>query len=103
MAEHTRPETIPGYEHPEIIKYSRDGIYKTFTEGQKARKKEKFGKTTVGKQYATYGDLDDDTCPECDMEPVSTCPCGYSDKRCGNGHFWYTDRDGKVIYGNPHQ
>ena len=44
MAEHKRPDNIPGYEHPTNLKYSRDGIYKTFTEGKKAKKKEKFGK-----------------------------------------------------------
>jgi hypothetical protein len=102
MAEHQRPDKIPGYEHPTNSKYSRNGIYKTFTEGKKAKKKEKFGSTTIGKQYASYGDYNEDLCPECNDPSVNTCPCGYSDKRCGNAHVWYTDRDGNVKSGNPH-
>ena len=103
MAEPSRPDNIPGYQHPTVLTYSRKGIYKTFTEGKKAKKTEKFGNTTVGKQYATYGDIDEDKCPECNTPPVDTCPCGHNDKRCAKGHVWYTDRDGKVQSGNPHQ
>jgi len=102
MAEHKRPTNIPGYEHPTTMTYSRDGVYKTFTEGKKAKKKEKFGNTSVGKQYASYGDYDEDSCPVCEEAPVFTCPCGHSDKKCAGGHIWYTDRDGKVKVGNPH-
>jgi len=98
--EPNRPESIPGYVHPEKDVYSRQGIYKTFTEGNR---KKKFGKTSVGKQYANNGELEDDTCPMCDNQAVITCHCGYSDKKCENGHIWYTDRDGIVKTGDPHK
>ena len=42
--EHRRPENIPGYVHPGTESYSKNNIYKTFTEGQKPKKIEKFGK-----------------------------------------------------------
>lgn len=102
MAEHRRPDTIPGYTHPTELKYSRNSMYKTFTEGKKAKKKEKFGKTVAGKQYATYGEIDSETCPECNTPSVATCHCAYSDKKCSNGHIWYINRDGKIKSGNPH-
>jgi len=110
MTEPRRPDNIPGYEHPDATNYSRQGIYKTFTEGKKIRKIEKFGTTTAGKQYSTYGayrktmeeDMEDDICPVCSEEPIQTCPCGYSDKKCSSGHVWHTNRDGVVKLGNPH-
>jgi len=104
MAEHKRPDIIPGYEHPTSTNYSTsNSIYKTFTEGQKnVKNKEKFGNTSVGKQYASYGDYDEDLCPVCNKSPNNTCPCAYNDKRCDNSHVWYTNRDGKIKIGNPH-
>ncbi len=102
MAELKRPDSISGYNHPGEMNYSRQSIYKTFTEGKKARKKEKFGNTTVGKQYSTYGEFEEELCPTCNAHPVQICSCGYSDKRCGSGHVWYTDRYGALKTGNPH-
>jgi len=49
-----RPSTIPGYVHPEKIDTNRGYKYKTFTEGQKPKKKEKFGSTIGGNKYASY-------------------------------------------------
>jgi len=49
-----RTTTIPGYSHPETTTTSRGNKYKTFTEGKKRKKKEKFGSTIVGNQYASY-------------------------------------------------
>jgi len=96
-----RPENIQGYEHPSEHNYiSRNGVYKTFTEGQK--KQEEFGNVTVGKQYATSNDLNNDKCPECQGIAIRTCQCAYSDKTCSQGHTWYTDREGKLKKGNPH-
>ena len=96
-----RPEKIEGYEHPSEHNYiSRQGVYKTFTEGQK--KQEEFGSITSGKQYAKNNDFIEDKCPECNQISVRTCQCGYSDKTCSNGHVWYTDREGKAKLGNPH-
>ena len=101
MAELKRPDNIPGYEHPNTTNYSvTSRIYKTFTEG---KKKEKFGTITVGKQYAAYGDYEEELCPICNEPPINICHCGYNDKKCGNTHIWYTDRNGKVKNDNPHQ
>ena len=100
MSNVCRPENIDGYEHPsEHIYTSRNGVYKTFTEGQK---EEEFGNVIVGKQYAVNSALNNDKCPECKGNAIRTCQCGYSDKTCANGHVWYTDRDGKPKKGNPH-
>ncbi len=49
-----RPNTIPGYVHPDNTIKHRGTMYKTFTEGQKPKKKEKFGSTVAGSQYASY-------------------------------------------------
>lgn len=101
MSNSHRPENINGYEHPsEHIYTSRNGVYKTFTEGQK--KGEDFGNVIVGKQYAVSGDLNNDKCPECKGNSIRTCKCCYNDKTCANGHIWYTDREGKPKKGNPH-
>ena len=69
MTNHNRPETIEGYVPPAEIKYSRQGVYKTFTEGQK---KQIFGKTNVGKQYAAYGEYVEEKCPECSEQSIKT-------------------------------
>lgn len=52
--ESKRPDTIPGYVHPETTTKHRGTVYKTFTEGKKPKKKEKFGNTVAGNQYASY-------------------------------------------------
>jgi len=107
--ERKRPENIPGYVHPESELYSKDNIYKTFTEGLKPKKKEKFGNVTVGKQYASSISFEDskeedELCPACFTKAVNICNCVYSDKTCKNGHIWYTARgDGKPKIGNPHK
>ena len=46
---------IPGYTHPTTNVVNRGTQYKTFTEGQKAKKKEKFGTTTTGTIYGDIG------------------------------------------------
>ena len=101
-----RPEHISGYEHPSNSTYSRNGIYKTFTEGEKTKKNETFGNTSVGSQYATIANFtkdEENLCPKCNSPPTSICNCAYSDKKCSNGHIWYTARDGKSKLGNPHK
>jgi hypothetical protein len=106
-----RPETIPGYIHPDSESYSKNNIYKTFTEGQPAKKKETFGKVSVGKQYASVNALahtlthnQNEICPICSETYISVCNCVYNDKTCKNGHVWYTSRgDDKPRIGNPHK
>jgi hypothetical protein len=103
--EHRRPDTIIGYTHPEKTVRERGTLYKTFTEGKKPKKKEKFGNTNITAQYSSLDTTlksDDLKCPECSKMAVYICNCGYSDKRCCEGHTWYCDRDGKLKTGNPH-
>jgi len=96
-------QNIEGYEHPSKINYSnKSSIYKTFTPGLKAKKNEKFGKTTTETKYGQY-DFEEEKCPECNVSPTKLCFCGYSDKTCENGHTWYYDREGKIRVGNPHK
>lgn len=105
MTDLKRPSNIIGYEHPTNANYSSNsGIYKTFTEGKKIKRKEKFGKTTVIAQYTTYDTrLDKNLCPICNIPSINTCSCVYNDKKCSNAHMWYTDRNGNTKSGNPHQ
>jgi hypothetical protein len=91
---------IPGYEHPAATNTSRDNVYKTFTEGQKSKK---FGTTKIGNQYANHGEVQPETCPQCEGTIAKICQCIYSDKTCAEGHIWYTNREGKIINGNPHK
>jgi len=108
MAEPKRPDSIPGYTHPESNtggSLSRGGVYKTFSEKKpREGKKEVFGTTTAGGIYSSYKDeqSEDTICPICSEESIYSCPCVYSDKRCPSGHVWYIGRDGKVKKGNPH-
>lgn len=101
----SKTDVIPGYTHPTTVVSSRGNVYKTFTEGKKRKKKEKFGSTTVnGNKYSSAVTEDKivHNCPKCSEEAVKVCPCGYSDKTCPNGHVWYIDREGMVKNGNPH-
>jgi hypothetical protein len=99
MANLNRPDTIKGYEPPSDYSRKEDCFYNTFTEGQK----ETYKNTNVEKkQYTIYGNYGQEKCPECGENPVKSCPCAYSDKKCGKGHSWYTDRNGNVKLGNPH-
>ena len=103
----SKNDIIKGYTHPTKIVSSRGNVYKTFTEGAKAKKKEKFGSTISGNKYMSSSDLTTDKkivykCPECSEEAVKLCQCGYSDKTCPNGHVWYNDREGNTKVGNPH-
>jgi hypothetical protein len=105
MSEPKRPDTIKGYSHPTTMSYSKTSRYKTFTEGIKVKNMNKCKSTESGKQYSTYGEntSTDQMCPTCNTAVIYTCPCAYNDKKCENGHIWYTSRDGKTCTGNPHQ
>ena len=52
-----RPSNIPGYIHPETTTVTKGSQYKTFTEGERPKKREKFGTTDVGNKYASI-DID---------------------------------------------
>ena len=98
---------IPGYVHPEVnSKSSRNGIYKTFSDGEKKKKDmKKFKNAEVGDRYSTYKIEvnEDDNCPVCEEKYIYSCPCAYSDKKCSKGHIWYLDREGRKKVGNPHK
>lgn len=105
MSEPRRPDNIPGYKHPENYSYSKYGVYKTFTEGEKPKSKEKFGNTASYSKYSKFEEIkgeETDMCPTCNTHPINICQCAYNDKTCINGHKWYTNRVGKIIKGNPH-
>ena len=99
-----RPDSIPGYEHPQEAPPADGAMYKTFTEGLKPKKNEKFGATSVRSQYSRYshGETDTQQCPECAEIVTNACPCAYNDRRCTKGHIWYIDRCGTIKLGNPH-
>lgn len=101
--EQKRNQEISGYVHPTTSSTGKSKVYKTFTEGKKAKKNEKFGSVNAGNNYATLEVSEaEEVCPKCKEPVVDTCPCGHSDKKCSNGHVWYTDREGKMKLGNPH-
>jgi hypothetical protein len=109
----TRPESIKGYEFTENAKpcptrnannVSRGGIYKTFNENAKGKKKDEFKPTILEANYGKniVEKNDDDKCPVCSDYSVYTCYCVYNDKKCKEGHVWYIQRDGSIKVGNPH-
>jgi hypothetical protein len=100
--EHRRPESIPGYEHPDNAPTAEGALYKTFTEGLKPKKNETFGTTSVQSRYSQYshGETDTQTCPTCSEIVIDACPCAYNDRHCSNGHIWYIDRCGTIKLGN---
>ena len=97
--------TISGYTHPEIVNSTRNRIYKTFSGGSKYKKNESFGTNSVVDEYSKNVSSSSDSdikCPVCDNVAIHTCSCVNSDKKCENGHTWYTDRLGKDVVGDPH-
>lgn len=101
--ERARQTPIPGYDHPDSTNVQRASKYKTFTEGKKAKKNEKFGTTVAESQYSTVNIVEkEEVCIVCEQPSLHVCPCGYSDKTCSSGHTWYTDREGNIKVGNPH-
>ena len=99
----SRKRPILGYEHPENTNVNRNSLYKTFTENKKIKKNEEFGVTAIGKQYSKVStNTEDSLCPICNKISISSCYCAYNDKTCESKHTWYTDREGKIICGNPH-
>lgn len=107
MAEPKRPNNIAGYVHPESGTFSKKSLYKTFTEGEKPKGKEKFGSTTGGSHYVSYADIveeednEENFCPKCKEQYVSISKCVYNFKTCPNGHLWYLDRCGNIKIGKP--
>ena len=55
-----KPSDIPGYSHPENATPIKGNQYKTFTEGERPKKREKFGTTDVGNKYASI-DVEQET------------------------------------------
>jgi hypothetical protein len=115
-----RPETIPGYIEPEepkplqintgsskqTINRSGYGIYKTFDDKAKGKKKEEFKTTELVDKYGNNNyekDEETEMCPICSEIAVYTCYCVYNDKKCSNDHVWYLERNGKIKVGNPHK
>jgi hypothetical protein len=95
-----------GYVHPENSTADKRSKYKTFTENSglgKAKSINDFNSTTLGKIYTKFDNIQiSDNCPKCDEVIIKTCQCAFSDKSCKNGHIFYTERDGKIKFGNPH-
>ena len=109
MTEPRRPDNIVGYVHPNAGNFSKKSIYKTFTEGEKSKGKEKFGSTTAGSHYVNYGNIVDEEednieenfCPKCKEHYSNISNCVYNFKTCSKGHVWYLDRCGNIKIGKP--
>ena len=97
-----RPEVIPGYEAPTTLAYNKNARYKTFSEGKKAVKGEKFGSVSGAAQYAAMKveSGEEDICPVCQKISITHSNCVNNVRGCGN-HFWYTSRDGEKKIGDP--
>tara|TARA_A100001011_G_scaffold400150_1_gene512730 strand:- start:1853 stop:2161 length:309 start_codon:yes stop_codon:yes gene_type:complete len=96
-----RPENIIGYETPLKFNYSKDRAYKTFTEGKKEKKNEKFSSTIVKNTYASNFISQDNLCPQCKNKAINFSNCVYNIKSCEQNHFWFTDRSGEIKQGKP--
>lgn len=100
-----RPDSIPGYSHPQTNNTLTGGVYKTFSEKKpRGGREETFGSTNISSRYVAYTNntSEEENCPVCSAKIESICNCIYSDKTCQNGHVWYTARDGQIKNGNPH-
>ena len=98
-----RPELIKGYEAPLSFAYSKDVRYKTFSEGKKTKKGEKFGSTSGAAQYAALVVPESDEeniCPTCNKVAITFSNCVYNVRGCGS-HSWFTSRDGEKKIGDP--
>ena len=95
-------QDIDGYTHPTTTNYSKSKKYKTFTEGLKSVKDEKFGSVSVGNIYSSNNYISEEKCPICNNPPIKICNCANNDKTCSNEHIWYTDRSGQNKIGNTH-
>ena len=101
-----RPESIPGYQHPTENHYrysSNQTIYKTFTEGKRQKKNQKFSNIQITNKYSIFQENPVEKCPICQEDAIYVCPCVNSDKKCTNNHVWYINRDGNIIQDNPHK
>lgn len=92
-----------GYQHPETNIYSNTKLYKTFdTEA----KKEAYKKPQISSCYAKFTDKDmsfELDCPKCGDKALYMCNCEFKDKQCKNGHVWFTNTNGKIQNGDPHE
>ena len=111
-----RPDSIPGYEEPENAKpftgggkiitninTSLNGIYKTFDENAKGKKKNEFKSVVLENSYMTNNIQEDenDICPVCSKPPVYKSYTVYNDRKCEDDHCWYIKRDGEIVIGKP--
>lgn len=100
---------IPGYMAPtEYVPYKGNrrngGGYKSFNADaiqiNDSNKQDAYFSESKVKQLYNF---EDEYCPKCSEVSQFTCPCGYSDKKCSNGHVWYTDREtNRIKIENPH-
>ena len=90
-----------GYQHPETLNKKSDKIYKTFNPGTDS--KDPYVKPSKTSVYATFTEKDTKfNCPECGDKALYSCNCQYKDKACKNNHIWFTDLDGTIRNGDPH-
>lgn len=103
--DHKRPEHISGYVHPETAVSSKAGTtpYSVYKKGN--GQKSVYASAPSSSVYKIVNTESDDsnTCPKCSEKAEHCCNCIYNDKKCSNGHIWYSTRDGSVKLGNPHK
>jgi hypothetical protein len=97
-------DKLYGYIHPETIKSNRGYKYKVFSSQDNAKKDiSQFKTVDIENSYSQVGNTETkEICPFCKGKIVNLCYCGYNDKQCENGHFWYYDREGSLKKGKPH-
>lgn len=106
---HKNDKDPAGYVHPERPHLPGANPYKTINvESDKAQYESNKKPALPYKHFSTSAEPEsiqkNDVCPACGQTALYRCECKkYSDMMCQNRHVWYVTREGKVIFGDPHE
>jgi len=93
-----------GYVHPSNNNPSVDNNYKSFNSEEKT--KDVYNTSKAPSIYATFTEREESLvlgCPICGEKALYACECEFEDKACKNKHVWYTNKEGKITEGDPHE
>jgi len=92
-----------GYRHPDEKSQKQISQYQSYSETGVV-----YSPTTFD-TYASFSDVPStakgpisSVCPKCDKIATFVCSCPLGDVMCSEGHFWRYDKNGRMIFGDPH-
>jgi len=93
-----------GYVHPTDLNSASNNQYKTYNSEEKT--KSVYNSSKASSVYAKFTEKECELklgCPICGEKALYACNCEFNDKACKNNHVWYTNKDGKITEGDPHE